>query len=187
MLAVGGFASPTFAEPTLLQFGRVIDGTGRVFTDATVVIDGDRVISIGPAPTPLPAGARVVDLRRFTAVPGLIDLHTHMTYFWDEAPGTRPLGQPPRATAVTVFLAQANARRTLESGVTTVRDLGAQDFADIAMRDLIERGAMMGPRMFVAGHGLGITRGLPRPGAAPGGRADGIDAARHALRPGCSS
>ena len=79
------------------------------------------------------------------------------------------------ATAVTVFLAQDNARKTLEAGVTTVRDLGAQDYADIAMRTLINSGAMVGPRMFVAGYGLTITRGTPRPGAAAGGRADGLD------------
>lgn len=167
--------SSAAAATTVLKFGKVVDGSGRVILNAVVVVENDRIRSVGPADTPLPAGARVIDLTRFTALPGLIDLHTHMTYFWDESPGTRPLGQPQRATAVTVFLAQANARRTLESGVTTVRDLGAQDFADIAMRDLINQGAMVGPRMFVAGHGLSITRGAPRPGITPAGRADGVE------------
>jgi imidazolonepropionase-like amidohydrolase len=74
-----------------------------------------------------------------------------------------------------VFLARENARKTLETGVTTVRDLGAQDYADMAMRELIDRGALVGPRMFVSGYGLTVTRGAPRPGAPAGGRADGPD------------
>jgi imidazolonepropionase-like amidohydrolase len=78
-----------------------------------------------------------------------------MTYYWDGRSGSNPWQQQgTRSSAVTVFLAQENARRTLETGVTTVRDLGSRDFGDVAMRELIERGAMVGPRMFVAGHGL---------------------------------
>src|SRR5262249_2954536 len=109
--------------------------------------------------------------------PGLIDVHTHMTFHWDGAPGTRPWQQlGERTTAVNVFLAQENARKTLDTGVTTVRDLGAIEYADIAMRDLINRGAMPGPRMFVAGYGLHITREPARPGhrEPSGGRADGV-------------
>jgi imidazolonepropionase-like amidohydrolase len=76
---------------------------------------------------------------------------------------------------VTVFLAQENARRTLETGVTTVRDLGSWEYTDLAMRALIERGAMVGPRMFVSGYGLSITRARSQPGGAPPrpGQADG--------------
>ncbi len=76
------------------------------------------------------------------------------TYYWNGVPGTTPLRQPPRHVAVTVFLAQENAKRTLEAGVTAVRDLNASGGADIAMRDLISLGAMIGPRMFVSGAGL---------------------------------
>ncbi len=81
-----------------------------------------------------------------------------------------------RQPSVTVFLAQENARRTLETGVTTVRDLGSFEYADIAMRDLINRGAMAGPRMFVSGYGLSVTRRPLRPGFAfpSGGTADGV-------------
>jgi imidazolonepropionase-like amidohydrolase len=176
MLFVAAFPA-TWATPatTVVRAARVVDGTGKVVTNAVIVIDGDRITSVGDASTAAPPDARVVNLGKLTVVPGLIDLHTHMTYFWDQAPGIRPNNQPPRATAVTVFLAQENARKTLEAGVTTVRDLGAQDYADMAMRDLINRGAMVGPRMFVSGYGLSVTRAAPRPGATASGRADGPD------------
>jgi imidazolonepropionase-like amidohydrolase len=163
------------AATTVVRAGTVVDGTGKAVTNAVIVIEGDRITSVGDATAAVPRDARVVNLGKLTVIPGLIDLHTHMTYVWDQAPGTRPNNQAPRATAVTVFLAQENARKTLETGVTTVRDLGAQDYADMAMRDLINRGAMVGPRMFVAGYGLSVTRAAPRPGAPAGGRADGPD------------
>jgi imidazolonepropionase-like amidohydrolase len=144
---------------TALRFGTLVDGTGRALRDAVVVVDGDRITAVGSGAAAIPRGAKVIDLRRYTAVPGLIDVHTHMTYYWDGQPGTSPWQQQgARNTAVTVFLAQENARHTLETGVTTVRDLGSRDFSDVAMRDLINRGAMVGPRMFVAGHGLGRLR-----------------------------
>ena len=149
----------TAHEIVALRFGQLVDGTGRTLRDAVVVIDGDRIQSVGTGRAVIPRGAVVRDLRRYTAIPGLIDVHTHMTYYWDGAPGTNPWQQQgSRNSGVTVFLAQANALRTLESGVTTVRDLGSRDFADVAMRDLINRGAFPGPRMFVAGHGLGRLR-----------------------------
>src|SRR5919112_671244 len=86
---------------------------------------------------------------------------SHMTYYWDHAPGTTSWTQPPRRPQVTVFLAQENARKTLETGVTTVRDLGSSDYNDLAMRDLINRGAMVGPRMFASGFGISRARGTP--------------------------
>jgi len=135
-------ASLAFGQPTAIRFARVWDGT-RVIPNAVVVVDNGRILSVEPAGKELPAGARVIDHRRYTGLPGLIDLHTHMTYYWDRQPGTRPLGQR-RRPAVTVFLARDNARRTLETGVTTVRDLGASNDTDFAMRDLINLGAMEG-------------------------------------------
>jgi imidazolonepropionase-like amidohydrolase len=144
---------------TVLRFRALVDGSGRALRDAVVVVDGDRVTAVGIGTAAIPRGAKVIDLRRYTALPGLIDVHTHMTYYWDGQPGTSPWQQQgARNSSVTVFLAQENARRTLETGVTTVRDLGSRDFGDVAMRDLINRGAMVGPRMFVAGHGLGKLR-----------------------------
>ena len=94
-----------------------------------------------------------------------------MTYFWDPASGTRPLNQPRRPAGVTTVLAAENARRTLETGVTTVRDLGASGDVDYAMRDLINMGKMVGPRMFVAGQGLSAPRAdAPKPDYRPAGR-----------------
>ena len=152
----------------VLRFGTLIDGTGRVLHDAVVIVTGERITSVSAGTAAIPSGVPVTDLRRYTALPGLIDVHTHMTYYWDQSPGTIPWTQSgQRRSAVTVFLAQENARRTLESGVTTVRDLGASEYGDIAMRDLINRGAMVGPRMFVAGYGLSKLRAPPAPNAAP--------------------
>jgi imidazolonepropionase-like amidohydrolase len=124
-----------------------------VVTDAVIVVNGTRIESIGSGRAAVPPGARTVDLRRFTAIPGLIDVHTHLTFYWDPKAGTRPVDQR-RHIALAVFLAQENARKTLETGVTTVRDLGSGGGADIAMRVLIAMGAMTGPRMFVSGQGL---------------------------------
>ena len=167
-----------YGQVTAIRFGRLIDARGQAHQDAVVVVEGERISTVGTGDGAVPAGATVVDLRRYTGLPGLIDVHTHMTFYWDRAPGTRPWAQlGTLGDAVTVFLAQENARKTLETGVTTVRDLGSSDYTDIAMRDLINRGAMVGPRMFVAGWGLHVNASPIRPGvsATPDpGTADGI-------------
>jgi imidazolonepropionase-like amidohydrolase len=146
-------ASLNAAAPTkAIRLGKLWDGH-QVIANAVVIVEGDRVLSVTAKGT-IPKGAEVIDLRRYTGLPGMIDSHTHITYYWDHAPGTTPLKQPRRHPAVTVFLAQENARKALESGVTTVRDLNGSGGADIDMRDLINMGAMIGPRMFVSGGGL---------------------------------
>jgi imidazolonepropionase-like amidohydrolase len=163
---------PAIAATTAIRAGHAIDPSGRSIANAVIVVDNDRITSIGT--TPPPPGATVVDLSRYTVVAGMIDVHTHMTYYWDGAPGTRPRGGN-RLPAVSMVLAQANLKRTLETGVTTVRDMNAAEYTDVAMRDLIRMGAFTGPRMFVVGYGLGITRQPYRPGAVPGpGTADGV-------------
>jgi imidazolonepropionase-like amidohydrolase len=153
-------------DVTAIRFGKLWDGA-KVITDAVVVVEGERVKSVGSRNSAVPSNVPVVDLSRVYGIPGMIDNHTHITYWADPEPrpGVRPLqtsmGLP---TAVRVFMAQENARKSLEAGFTTVRDLGAQEYADIGMRDLINRGAMKGPRIFAAGYGLHVTSRTPRPG-----------------------
>jgi imidazolonepropionase-like amidohydrolase len=155
------FGAPALAAPKAIRAGRLIDPSGNVVMNAVIVVENDRILSVGTSAPP--AGAEIIDLSRYSVIPGLIDLHTHMTYYWDRTPGTRPLGQPRRPAAVTVVLAAENAQRTLETGVTTVRDLGASNETDYAMRDLISMGRMVGPRMFVAGQGLSAPNdGAPK-------------------------
>ena len=154
MLPLAGAA----AQTTAVTFGRLWDGA-RLMSNAVVVIEGDRIVRVTEGGG-VPAGATVVDLSRYTGLPGLIDAHTHITYYWDRAPGTQPRGQR-RLPAVTVFLAQDNARRTLETGVTTVRDLNAGNDMDFAMRELIASGAMVGPRILASGPGLSVRSGEP--------------------------
>ncbi len=152
-------AVPADAQTRVVRFGRLWDGT-KLVNDAVVTVDGDRIVSVGSGNAAVPKGADVIDLRKFMGLPGLIDLHTHITYYWDGKPGTRPRGQR-RLPAVTVYLAQANAQRTLETGVTTVRDLNAGNDMDLAMRDLVAMGAMVGPRIFASGPGLSARQGQP--------------------------
>jgi imidazolonepropionase-like amidohydrolase len=169
---------------TALRFGRLIDGRGAVINNPMIIVRGDRIERIASAADPIPEGAKQIDLRSYTAIPGLIDVHTHMTFYWDRTPGTRPWTQlGTLGPAVTVFLAQENARKTLESGVTTVRDLGSWQGTDIAMRDLINRGAMIGPRMFVAGNGLHISTSPPGPGSVPDpGQCEGVEECQRVAR-----
>ena len=169
-----------------IRFGRLIDGKGRTIQDALVLVDGDRIRSVAAySKTSIPAGAEQFDFSRLTGIPGLIDVHTHMTYWWDRAPGSRPWQElEARPAMQTLYLAEENARRTLETGVTTVRDLGSFQYMDISMRDLINRGAMVGPRMFVAGYGLYPTMSLftDGPQAPAGGNADGVEGVLKAAR-----
>ncbi len=150
---------------TALRFGAVVDARGRSTRDAVVIIRADTIVRVGTGAGVIPAGARVVDLRPLTAIPGMIDVHTHMTYWRDK---NLPASAAPRSKDSVVMAAAENARHTLETGVTTVRDLGASNYADIAMRDSINKGAMIGPRMFVAGYGLSKLTAPPRAGTPPG-------------------
>ena len=149
------------AATKAIRFGKLWDGH-RTIANAVVVVVDDKIQSV-TANGPIPSGAETIDLSRYTGIPGLIDSHTHMTFYWDRSAGTTPLKQPPRHVALTVFFAQENAKKTLEAGVTTVRDLTGFDGADIALRDLINRGAVAGPRMFVSGPGI-RQAALHRPG-----------------------
>jgi len=130
-----------------VRFGKLWDAKGKLWTNAIVIVEGDKIRSVTTDASAIPAAAEIIDLSKFTGLPGLIDVHTHMTMYTDETPGEPMLKQlvnnPP---AMEVFLARKGAIRTLAAGVTTVRDLGADQYMDIAMRDLINRGEMIGRR-----------------------------------------
>jgi imidazolonepropionase-like amidohydrolase len=168
-----------------VRFGKLWDAKGKLWTNAIVIVEGERIREVTTDASAIPAGAETIDLSKYTGLPGLVDVHTHMTTYTDETPGEPMLKQiinnPP---AVEVFLARKGALRTLESGVTTVRDLGADQYMDIAMRDLINRGEMIGPRMFVVGYGLTITSTPYKPGInlPAGGIADGVPEVLRAVR-----
>jgi len=151
-------ASRAGGQTQALRFAAVVDGGGHVVARGVVIVSGDTIVRVAGPGDALPAGARVVDLTRYTAIPGMIDAHTHMTYTWDPASGTDPWRQPRKTPEEAARLMRLNALHTLETGVTTVRDLGASNYADIALRDSINKGAWVGPRMFVAGFGLSRAR-----------------------------
>src|ERR1700712_1332274 len=90
--------APALAAATAIKFGKLWDGH-RVVTDAVVVVQNGHVLSVSSGGA-IPTGADIIDLSRFTGIPGLIDSHTHMTFFWDPDSGTNPLRQPPRHVAV---------------------------------------------------------------------------------------
>lgn len=148
-----------FAQSTTLRFGKLITGNGEIISDAVVLIDSNRIVKISSGDNGITQKTKLIDLRPLTAIPGLIDVHTHLTFFWDKSPGTNPWRDADKLNPlVIVFLAQENARKTLEAGVTSIRDLGSWAGMDLAMKELINRGAMIGPRMFVAGNGLHVSR-----------------------------
>jgi imidazolonepropionase-like amidohydrolase len=148
-----------------IRFGKLIDGTGKVLTNPIVIVKGDRIQSILSADSQTPKGAQVINLSALTGMPGMVDAHTHLTYWRDKNsrknPNVEITSMLPQEL---VFLAQENARKCIEIGVTTVRDLAAGNYSDIAMRNLINRGAMVGPRMFVAGPAMSAGGPVPRYG-----------------------
>src|SRR5215467_4653519 len=145
-------SAPAFAATKAIKFGKLVDGTGRVVTNAIVIVDNDRITAVSTAASAIPAGAEVIDLSRYTGIPGMIDAHTHMTY------GPDPLLRGSRTAVVNMILAEDALKKTLESGVTTVRDMNAAEYLDVAMRDLINMGHWVGPRMLVVGCGLRAQR-----------------------------
>jgi imidazolonepropionase-like amidohydrolase len=176
-------------EVTVIRAGALFDGTGETLRRNVVIVVRDgRIAEVGPDVQP-PAGARVVDLTEWTVMPGLMDMHTHLTS--DPADGfaeSRFRLFPGYAALV----GAKNARTTLLAGFTTVRNAGASEFADVALRNAIDNGLLPGPRIFTAGKGLGITGGhcdsggfrpdlFPETGIAQG-IFNGEDEARAAVR-----
>jgi len=180
-----GQEKPAPKNVKAVRFGKLWDAKGKLWTNAIAIVDADKIRAITIDASAIPAGAETIDLSKYTGLPGLIDVHTHMTFYTDDTPGVPLLKQMANPVpAVEVFLARKGAMRTLEAGVTTVRDLGSDQYMDIAMRDLINRGEMIGPRMFVCGYGLYITNTPYKPGLNPpaGGIADGVPEVLRAVR-----
>jgi imidazolonepropionase-like amidohydrolase len=176
----------------VLRGARLIDGTGAPpVANGVVVVNGDRIVAVGrEGAVSVPAGARRIDLGDATLLPGLIDAHTHVI--------GRALGDPGADDAAVrdfesfdAILGVANAHKTLMAGFTTIRNVGAGNFDDLALRKAINEGYVVGPRMQASAHSLGITGGHCdengfRPGLADGttrtGIADGVDQVRQAVR-----
>ena len=181
-------APPAGNRNVVLRVGKLLDPrSGKVLEHQVIVIQDGKVTSIsgqGAAP-PVPPGALAIDLDHAFALPGLIDVHTHLTSdpYNKGYPG---LGvSVPRATLV----GARNARLTLEAGFTSVRNLAAPGYSDVALRDAIDAGDIPGPRMIVSGPSLSITGGhtdnnlLPYEYHASGeGVANGVDAVRAKVR-----
>ena len=159
-VAILGIAAPSFADNVkvvVIRAGKLVDVVaGTVLKDQTIVITGERIASVGPsASITAPSGAQVIDLSSQTVLPGLIDVHTHLTgdpYLG----GYNALGVSDTRAALYGVRA---ARKTLEAGFTSVRNVGAGGFGDVALRDAINEGDFIGPRMRTAGYAIGIQGG----------------------------
>jgi imidazolonepropionase-like amidohydrolase len=154
---------------TAIKAGRLIDvENGRVLAKQIILLRGKKIVAVG-ADLLIPAGARVLDLSTKTVLPGLIDCHTHLADGAHDGNGD-PVSQLKRTASEVVLESVPNARMTLESGFTTVRDVGVyRALNDVALRDAINNGYIVGPRMFVAGAYITITGGA---GAMTGFAAD---------------
>jgi imidazolonepropionase-like amidohydrolase len=143
------------AARVAIRAGRLIDGLGGApVTDAVILVENERITAVGRGLT-IPAGVRIIDLSRSTVLPGFIDAHTHVTS-QPESYMEDLFRKSPIDVAVTAHI---YARRTLEAGFTTIRDVGAGEFIDVALRNAIDRGAVVGPRMQAATLAVGSTGG----------------------------
>jgi imidazolonepropionase-like amidohydrolase len=180
-------AATLSAQRVLIRAGHLLNvRTGQEPADQTIVVSADRIAALGPtASTPAQAGDREIDLRSMTVLPGLIDVHTHLTFGNDFDPYTRLSTDAVREALNGVRFAKV----TLEAGFTSVRNVGASGYSDVALRDYINAGHIPGPHMQVSGPPLGITGGhcdnnfLPAEyHASTEGIADGIAAVQQHVR-----
>jgi imidazolonepropionase-like amidohydrolase len=188
LVAICACAAPARAE-TLLHCGRLVDvRAGRVLTNMTVVVDEAAIARVDQGLTPAAAGDTVVDLRAHTCMPGLIDMHVHLTGEYSEHSDIERfrLNPPDFAFRSIVF-----AEKTLLSGFTTVRDLGGQ--VNISLRNAVNAGYLKGPRIYTSGRSIATTGGhadptngmredLAKPATPEDGVVNGIEDARRAVR-----
>jgi imidazolonepropionase-like amidohydrolase len=172
---------------TLVRVGHLLDvKTGKEPADQTIIVVKDRIVGIAAtASTPVAAGDKEIDLKKYTVLPGLFDVHTHLT----GANNFDPYFELTMTPAKEGIIGVENAKVTLEAGFTSVRNVGAGDYADVALRDEINAGHIPGPHMQVSGPALGITGGhcddnlLPFQYHLVGeGVADGIAAVQQKVR-----
>lgn len=164
--------APAAPETIVIKAAHVFDSTGTALRDgASVVVRGDRIVSVGSGTAP--AGARVIDLGDATILPGFIDSHTHLTVEFQKEYYRFVYNNLMRFPAEQALYAAQYAKRTLEAGFTTVRNVGADDFVDISLRNAINAGVTEGPRMLTAGHIIG----------SPGGHADSFSFPPERVRP----
>jgi imidazolonepropionase-like amidohydrolase len=142
------------APQIAIRAGLLIDGSGSApLSNVVILIEGERIKAVGPG-LAIPADARVIDLSRKTVLPGLIDCHTHIT----GAPGDAE-DRFRSSFLDAAIMAPSHAKATLEAGFTTIRDVGAPQFVDVALRNAIDRGAIEGPRIRAATLGVSATGG----------------------------
>jgi imidazolonepropionase-like amidohydrolase len=189
LIALGGGPAAAQQSPNrvIVKAGHLLDvKTGKTLSNQAVVIEGDKIVSVGPA-AELKAspGDNVIDLSQATVLPGLIDAHVHLTG------DPKNLGYERLGISIPreALIGARNARITLEAGFTMVRNVGASGFSDVALRDAINAGDVPGPRLHVSGPPLGITGGhcdenllAPEFHAVGDGVADGVAAVQHKVR-----
>lgn len=183
-MAFGQAATPA-AKRVVVHAGQMLDvKTGRMVANQNIYIEGDKITRIEPGAAPTAAGWEVIDLGNATVLPGLIDCHVHLTM--NPSFGYQELGV---SEARQTLIGAANARKTLMAGFTTVRNVGASGFTDVALRDAINDGDVPGPRMLVSGPPLSITGGHADNNLLPweyhktdDGVADGVDGVQHKVR-----
>jgi imidazolonepropionase-like amidohydrolase len=180
------------AGTVVLRAARVIDGTGAApIANGIVVVTDDKIVAVGKeGVVKIPSGARTIDLGNATLLPGFIDAHTHIIGRELMDPSANDAAVRDYA-AVGAIVGVANAQKTLLAGFTTIRNVGAPNFDDMALRSAVGEGFVIGPRMQNAGHAIGITGGHCdengfRPGLMDGdprvGVADGAEQIRAAVR-----
>jgi imidazolonepropionase-like amidohydrolase len=157
--AVFFWAAGAAAQVTAIRAGHLIDtDAGTVLADQVILVRGGQIEKVGKEKEiEIPADVQIIDLSKMTVLPGLIDCHTHLA---DGAHSGEPMSQFQKMAAQVALESVPNARAMLESGFTTVRDVGTyRALGDIALRDAIHRGDIVGPHMFVAGAYLTISGG----------------------------
>jgi len=160
-----GIAANAADQTTIvLKAARMFDGKSKALVqNAVVIVQGDKIVDVG-SNLPVPDGARVVDLGDATLSPGFMDAHTHLTLDFSGNYNQRRLHELDLNVSEQAIQATAYARATVEAGFTTVRDLGSRfvssrEFVDVALRNSINKGVIVGPRMLVATKGIGATGG----------------------------